>query len=182
MPKRSNQLNVELVNAREPSLVPRASLLNVDIRRSRERCDVPFGDSSETPRADIRAYWESLRGARPFPSTGDLDAKKVAYYWPNCLLMRRIPHSPLLEVERVFAAETRTALGGGNPLANDGAAFVAALMLHIGQKARRRGTPVEELEHLPLLTGRRLFRAVALPFSDDPSEIDHVLCHLEPAF
>jgi hypothetical protein len=162
--------------------VPRASLLNVDIRRSRERCDVPFDGSSEAPRADIRAYWESLRGARPFPSTGDLDARKVAYYWSNCLLMRRIPHSPLLEVERVFASETRTALGGSNSLANDRAVFVAALILDIGQKARRQRAPVEELEHLPLPTGRRLFRAVALPFSDDPPEVDHVLCHLEPAF
>lgn len=134
-------------------------------------------------REDIVTYWSRLRGGRRYPSTANLDNNRIALDWPNSILIRRRAGSRSLEPEKVYS--NKDGVEGG--LANLRGAqrlhlspMMLQWLLSLAAEVVREGRPMTDDEMFPSLTGSILFHAVALPFSEDQSFVDHVLCHLTP--
>ena len=134
---------------------------------------------------DIIAYWTGLRGNRPYPAVSDLDPDLIATDWPNSILFRCRAGSGALMPDMSFLPRQD---GGGNglgPKADDGKIQLSPMMLQwlvsLAEDAVRNRRPVEDLESFPSAQRAIGYRAVALPLSDDHSEIDHVLCHVKYA-
>lgn len=188
----------------EPKPAAVASLMSVQIRRNRaprKRAPgamVPNGpapqEPAETPGkqaldpaatsgngetrrgGEITVYWTRLRGNRICPAVSDLDPKQIAADWPNSILFQCRAGSGALMPDMSFLPRQ----DGDN-----GKIQLSPMMLQwlvsLAEDAVRNQRPVEELESFPSAERAIGYRAVALPLSNDHSEIDHVLCHVKYA-
>ena len=134
---------------------------------------------------EIIAYWTRLRGNRPYPAVSDLDAELIATDWPNSILFRCRAGSGALMPDMSFLPRQDDASGGLGPKSDDGKIRLSPMMLQwlvsLAEDAVRNQRPVEDLESFPSAQRAIGYRAVAVPLSDDRSEIDHVLCHVKYA-
>ena len=131
---------------------------------------------------EITAYWTRLRDNRPYPAVSDLDPELIAVDWPNSILFRCRAGSGALMPDMSFLPRQ----DGGNGLnTDDGKIQLSPMMLQwlvsLAEDAVRNQRPVEDMEFFPSARRAIGYRAVALPLSDDGSEIDHVLCHVKYA-
>ncbi len=129
---------------------------------------------------EITAYWTRLRGSRPYPAVSDLDSELIAADWPNSILFRCRAGSGALMPDMSFLPRQD---GGTGPSADEGKIQLSPLMLQwlvsLAEDAVRNQRPVEDVESFPSAQRAIAYRAAALPLSDNGSEIDHVLCHVE---
>jgi hypothetical protein len=133
-------------------------------------------------REEITAYWSRLRGNRACPAVSDLDPKLIAASWPNSILFRCRAGSGALMPDMSFLPRQGASL---DSQADDGKIQLSPMMLQwlvsLAEDAVRNQRPVEDLESFPSARRAIGYRAVAVPLSDDPSVIDHVLCHVKYA-
>ena len=134
-------------------------------------------------REDIVTYWKRLRNGRHYPSTADLDDARITADWPNSILIRRRPGSRALEPDKIYA-ERRD---DEDPLADldeDHGLNLSPLMLQwlvsLAGEVVREGRPMSDDDMFPSRRGSVRYVAVALPFSEDQSFVDHVLCNISP--
>jgi len=129
---------------------------------------------------EIITYWTRLRGNRPYPAVSDLDPERIAADWPNSILFRCRAGSGALMPDMSFLPRQDGAKG---PSADDGKIQLSPMMLQwlvsLAEDAVRDQRPVEDVEFFPSAQRAIGYRAVALPLSDNSSEIDHVLCHVK---
>jgi hypothetical protein len=134
---------------------------------------------------EITAYWTRLRGNRPCPAVSDLDPELIAADWPNSILFQCRAGSGALMPDMSFLPRPDGGSDGLDLKAEDGKIQLSPMMLQwlvsLAEDAVRNQRPVEELESFPSARRAIGYRAVALPLSDDHSEIDHVLCHVKYA-
>lgn len=135
---------------------------------------------------DILALWKELRGDLRFPSWSELDFGRIAERWPNSLLLRfpggAEKASPSLEArfsDAMRAAALRSLANGQARI--EYTPLLTEWLIALSREAARAGRPVNDEQTLPAWRGPVRYRAIALPFSDDQAEIDHVLCHVAPA-
>ncbi len=129
---------------------------------------------------EITAYWTRLRANRPYPAVSDLDPKLIAIDWPNSILFRCRAGSGALMPDMSFLPRQDDGIGSN---ADDGKIQLSPMMLQwlvsLAEDAVRNQRPVQDTESFPSALRAIGYRAVALPLSDDGSEIDHVLCHVQ---
>lgn len=134
---------------------------------------------------EITAYWTRLRGSQSCPAVADLDPEMIAADWPNSILFQCRAGSGALMPDMSFLPRPNGGSDGLNPKADDGKIQLSPMMLQwlvsLAEDAVRNQRPVEDLESFPSAQRAIGYRAVALPLSDDHSEIDHVLCHVKYA-
>jgi hypothetical protein len=132
--------------------------------------------------ADLAEYWNQLKQGGRLPSWSKLDSTLIADRWPNSLLLSCGGGSDRLKLQSMFTEALRTANRNGGGDRSEGIEFTPMLtewVLSLGREASRRGTPIADTEPFPSLTDDLRYRAVALPLSDDGTDVDHVLCHVE---
>ena len=130
------------------------------------------------------AYWTGLRNGRGFPNASDLDEKRIAAEWPNCILMRCRSGSKVLEPEMIFSGPSESGLGR-TAEETTGAVTLSPMMLQwlvsLAGEALRNKSPVEDTEAFPSARESVRYRAVALPLNEDERRNNHVLCHVRLA-
>jgi hypothetical protein len=130
------------------------------------------------------AYWASLRNGRSYPNATDLDQRRLAAEWPNCILMRRRSGSKVLEPEMIFSGPSETALGRTGS-ETTGAVKLSPMMLQwlisLAGEALRNESPVEDTEAFPSARKSIRYHAIALPLNEDERRNNHVLCHVRLA-
>ena len=190
----------------EPKPAAVGSLMSVQIRRNRAPRKRAPGGPTETPATqasaprkqapdpaaprpaageprrggEIIAYWTRLRGNRPYPAVSDLDPERIAADWPNSILFQCRAGSGALMPDMSFLPRQD---GGKGPSNDGGKIQLSPMMLQwlvsLAEDAVRNQRPVEDVEFFPSALRAIGYRAVALPLSDNRSEIDHVLCHVK---
>ena len=141
-------------------------------------------DTPEPEGGDIVAFWKRLRGERRFPSWTDLRFERCAAHWPNSLLLRfpADDGSALPRIEAAFSDAMRAAAVRSDERSRiDHTPLMTDWLIALSQEAARAGRPIHDEQVLPSWRGPTRYRAVALPFSEDQAEIDHVLCHVAHA-
>jgi len=140
--------------------------------------------SASAPKSnDIVAYWTHMRGVRRFPKSSELDARQVAENWPNSILIRCRPGSRALEPDKMFMAGDgiSTGLSGlGSGSRVNMSPLMLQWLLSLAGEVVREGRPMNDVETFPSVNRVVHYRAVALPFSNDEVNVDHVLCHFKP--
>jgi len=143
------------------------------------------GNGESRRGGDFVAYWTGLRGNWPYPAVSDLDPELIATDWPNSILFRCRAGSGALMPDISFLPRQNGDGNGLDPKADDGKIQLSPMMLQwlvsLAEDAVRDRRPVEDLESFPSARRAIGYRAVAMPLSDDHSEIDHVLCHVKYA-
>lgn len=143
------------------------------------------GDGEPRRVEEITSYWTRLRGSRPFPAVSDLDPETIAADWPNSILFRCRAGSGALMPDMSFLSRQDPGAGGLGLRADDGKIQLSPMMLQwlvsLAEDAVRNRRPVEDTESFPSAQRAIGYRAVALPLSDNRSEVDHVLCHVKQA-
>jgi hypothetical protein len=143
------------------------------------------GDGEPRRGEEIIAYWKRLRGNRPYPAVSDLDPQLIATDWLNSIMFRCRAGSGALMPDMSFLPRQDNGGDGLDRKADDGKIQLSPMMLQwlvsLAEDAVRNQRPVEDLESFPSAQKVIGYRAVALPLSDDHSEIDHVLCHVKYA-
>jgi len=142
--------------------------------------------SREAPRAaelpvlagDIYGYWTRMKNGRRFPSRLDFDAEQVAEYWPNSMLLTCAKSAASSQV--TFSSVLRLGTNRRNRTDEDLniTSMITEWILATGGEAARAGKPVQDTEVFPSSDGSRAYKIVALPLSDQQTQVDHVLCHL----
>ena len=144
-----------------------------------------MGGNGEAQQAvKIAAYWTRLRGNRPRPAVSDLDPGLIAVEWPNSILFRCRAGSGALMPDMSFLPRQDSG-GGLGPRTDEAKIQLSPLMLQwlvsLAEDAVRNQRPIEDTEAFPSAQKAIVYRAIALPLSDNRSEIDHVLCHVKRA-
>ena len=144
-----------------------------------------MGSNGEAQRAtEIAAYWTRLRGSRPYPAVSDLDPELIAAEWPNSILFRCRAGSGALMPDMSFLPPQHSG-GGLGPRSDEATIQLSPLMLHwlvsLAEDAVRNQRPIEDTVAFPSVQKAIGYRAIALPLSNNRSEIDHVLCHVKRA-
>lgn len=132
---------------------------------------------------DIVRYWTLARRGRRLPALSDLDLDEIARNWPDSLLLRYVPESRHLELEKSLVRLSKT--DSDQPDARgaqiDYTPDVIDWVVHQGLVVTKDGNPVRATDEFDVEDGIARYRVVALPLGEDGSDIDHILCHLEPA-
>lgn len=145
------------------------------------------GQEATEPAAMVRrpegivSYWLRLRGSRRYPSTADLDQNRIGTDWPNSILMRCRSGSKALEPEKVFTSPDKVApaaSAGMSQAAMELSPMMLQWLLTLAGDAAKDCRPMQDTEAFPSHNQSIRYGAFALPFSEDQSQIDHVLCHV----
>ena len=140
------------------------------------------GNGDAKKAAEISAYWTRLRGRRPCPAVSDLDPGLIAVEWPNSILFRCRAGSGALMPDMSFLPQ-QDSRGDLGPRTDEAKIELSPLMLQwlvsLAEDAVRNQRPIEDTEAFPSAQKAIVYRAIALPLSDNRSEIDHVLCHVQ---
>ena len=131
---------------------------------------------------DIVRYWTLARRGRRLPALSDLDLGEIARNWPDSLLLRYVSDTGLLELEKSLSrlSSAGSAQPDGPEKKIDYTPDVIDWVVHQGLVVTKDGNPVRATDEFDVEDGIARYRVVALPLGEDGSEIDHVLCHLEP--
>ena len=150
------------------------------------------GDAENRP-ADTRAavrrtqaqlveYWTRLRGGRPVPARSDLETREIEANWPDSMLLRCRAGSGALQPEQSFggmsAPEPSWPPNAKEANGVEPSPLMLQWLLSLAQEAVRDGAPVRDNEAFPGKHKAIRYHGVALPFGEDRSKIDHVLCHV----
>ncbi len=169
----------------ERALAPRQAPVRRPSTAPPPAVSTPAPSASPPPprHSDIVAYWTRLRGSRRFPKSTEIDAAAIAESWPNSILMRCRPGSRALEPEKVFMAGEGVTPGlsglrGGSRV--NLSPMMLQWLLALAGEVVRESRPMNDVETFPSVKRVVRYRAVALPFSDNESAVDHVLCHFRP--
>ena len=142
------------------------------------------GNGDAKKAAEISAYWTRLRGRRPCPAVSDLDPGLIAAEWSNSILFRCRAGSGALMPDMSFLPQ-QDSRGDLGPRTDEAKIELSPLMLQwlvsLAEDAVRNQRPIEDTEAFPSAQKAIVYRAIALPLSDNRSEIDHVLCHVKRA-
>ena len=142
------------------------------------------GNGDAKKAAEISAYWTRLRGRRPCPAVSGLDPGLIAAEWPNSILFRCRAGSGALMPDMSFLPQ-QDSRGDLGPRTDEAKIELSPLMLQwlvsLAEDAVRNQRPIEDTEAFPSAQKAIVYRAIALPLSDNRSEIDHVLCHVKRA-
>jgi hypothetical protein len=142
------------------------------------------GNGDAKKAVEIAAYWTRLRGRRPCPAVSDLDPGLIAAEWPNSILFRCRAGSGALMPDNSFLPQQDSG-GGLDPRTDEAKIQLSPLMLQwlvsLAEDSVRNQRPIEDTEAFPSAQKAIVYRAIALPLSDNRSEIDHVLCHVKRA-
>lgn len=164
-----------------PAPVRRAAVTAPSPRR--EAVASPAAPAAAVPEVrrpeGIVSYWLRLRGSRRLPSIADLDLARVAAEWPNSILMRCRAGSKVLEPQKVFNGSSKLAAAGETAV--DMSPMMLQWLLTLAGDAARDRRPMQDTEAFPSRNKSVRYGAFALPFSDDQTRIDHVLCHVYQA-
>jgi len=149
---------------------------------ARQESPAPAAEASRPE--GIVSYWLRLRGSRRYPSKADLDQNRIIADWPNSILMRCRSGSKVLEPEKVFAGPGKASLADSTAPADTSQAamelspMMLQWLLTLAGDAAKDGRPMQDTEAFPSRNQSIRYGAFALPFSEDQSQIDHVLCHV----
>lgn len=141
----------------------------------------PTPPSQPTRPEGIVSYWLRLRGNRRFPSQADLDQNRITADWPNSILMRCRVGSKALEPEKVFSSPhgiPAAEPGDSSQVAMDLSPLMLQWLLGLAGETATDRQPMQDTESFPSHNQSIQYGAIALPFSDDQTHIDHVLCHV----
>jgi hypothetical protein len=130
---------------------------------------------------EIVTYWTHLRVGRRFPALADIDLSRIAEDWPNSLMIRRRAGSRVLEAERIGGGGTvlGTARGEDESAAPiDVSPLLLQWLLSLAGEVTETQRPMGDTESFPSLRKSVVYRAFALPLSDDQKEVNHILCHV----
>ena len=133
--------------------------------------------------ADIVRYWTLARRGRRLPALSDLDVDEIARNWPDSLLLRYVAESHHLELERSLVRRPSVEPGQADEPERkiDYTPDVIDWVVHQGLIVTKDGNPVRATEEFDAEDGIARYRVVALPLGENGTDIDHILCHLEPA-
>lgn len=150
------------------------------------------GDAENRP-ADTRAavrhtqaqlvdYWTRLRGSRPIPTISDLETREIEANWPDSILLRCRAGSDALQPEQTFRGlsnpEPSWPPSGEEADGVELSPLMLQWLLSLAQEVVSDGVPVQDGEAFPGKLRAIRYHGVALPFGEDQSKIDHVLCHV----
>ncbi len=140
---------------------------------------------------DILVYWRRLKSERPYPCWSELEPAQIVHHWPDSVLLKLIASGgplPNPELEASFSEVLRHHKAEGEQArgALDGpglrqSTFLTEWIIALGRESANARRPMEDRQAFPTWKGDVVFRAVALPFSDNQRDIDHVLCHVARA-
>lgn len=154
-----------------------ASLESVPIRRPRAIARPDQTNES----SDLVSYWVRLRGPRRFPTSKEIDAKMVSFFWPFSILFKVSDGGETIEIER--SIDPLSSFQGGLARAtgdNDAPQFaLTEWIVSVARHAALQREPVTATTMIPGPIGNRHYRGVAVPFADGDA-IDHVLAHYLP--
>ena len=130
---------------------------------------------------DIIDHWKKQRGNRRWPSWSDFRMDDVIARWPDSVLLTRrtdvakdASESQIFSVMRLGKPKSET---NGASIAYS--AGVSQWILSIAREAVLAGKPIKDHDEFPTPGGTMGVRLVALPMSDDQSDVTHVLCQLK---
>lgn len=131
---------------------------------------------------EIVNYWSQLRAGRHYPNLADVDLARIAADWPNSLMIRRRAGSRVLEAEHIGGARPSSSGPAWNEDGGETAIELSPMLLQwllsLAGEVIKTKRPMGDTESFPSLRKSVLYRAFALPLSDDQKEIDHILCHV----
>jgi len=131
---------------------------------------------------EIVTYWSQLRAGRHYPSLADVDLARIAADWPNSLMIRRRAGSRVLEAEHIGGARSSSSRPAWNEDDGETAIELSPMLLQwllsLAGEVIKTKRPMGDTESFPSLRKSVLYRAFALPLSDDQKEIGHILCHV----
>jgi len=156
---------------------PTASLQSVPIRRPRA-----IARPNQTTEAnDLAAYWARLRGPRRFPTSKEIDAKIVSFFWPFSILFKITDGGATIEIERSIDPMSSFEGGLSRATGDDGAPQFALTewIVSVARMAAEQREPVTATTQIPGPFANRTYRGIAVPFADGDT-IDHVLAHYLP--
>lgn|GEM_PF-1838378 len=171
-----------------PPTIPEAT--TDPLGRSAQNRDDAFDGSPKSPAEpprrrrpdEIVTYWSQLRAGRRYPSLADVDLARIAADWPNSLMIRRRAGSRVLEAEHIGGARPSSSRPAWNE--DDGettidlSPMLLQWLLSLAGEVIKTKRPMGDTESFPSLRKSVLYRAFALPLSDDQKEIGHILCHV----
>ena len=144
----------------------------------------PAGPAKPKRPQDIVHYWDQLRQGRKYPARSDLDALEIARSWPNSMLVRHNRDNKSWQLETQFAGGFQGGSNGQHTSKGSGAecaSMVTEWILSLGREVAGLGKPLQDTEVFPTSQGEVRYNVIALPLSENQTEIDHVLYHLIPA-
>ena len=148
---------------------------------ARSRIFIPAPRNNWPPEAERRLtwrllhYWETLRGARNYPTFSEVDGSTIPDVWPWCFILdtRRDYPSPYFH----FLGESLAKYSGIYLSGKDDwrMTLLDKAAAHLDRTLAAR-EPIIIEDELVRYDGRPLvFRSVMLPLSEDGAEITHVL-------
>jgi len=166
---RAKALSGAGAKAPSPEVLLQAARAEAELRRAAEQAKQP---------TDLYGYWTRAKNGRRFPARGDFDAEQVAENWPNSMLLTcGAPggngNVNITQVLRLGAGRRSRPSEELNFTS-----MITEWMLTIGGEAARVGQPVQDSETFRTPEGTHAYRIVALPLGEQPTRVDHVLCHL----
>lgn len=129
---------------------------------------------------DIVAYWMRLKRGRRYPQGRDLDVEDIGIYWPDCLMLSCSIPLPGRRSDPVIARVAR--IDSRRPAPPDShmlyTPMVTEWMLALAREVARTGEPLQDIERFPTAAGPAECRIILLPFGDDRSGVERILCSL----
>lgn len=127
-----------------------------------------FADAPVRYAGEIVAYWNRLRGGRPFPNLDEVDRAFVGSGWQDSMILDFAGEPAMPHISRL-----------GRP---SGAVEYLPLMtdwiLSRGRHAARRGVALDEVQRFDGEGDSLRFRLLLLPLGTPSGASDCVLCHL----
>lgn len=124
----------------------------------------------------LLAYWQDLRGDRPFPTPDEIDPAIIGDDWRSCILVELSDH-PNGPVFRHLGDEL--AVPGfdatGRPIESCPAPSLARAAMTYMDKVTDRRVPISMGGSLDLDDGALLHRSIVMPLSSDGETIDFLL-------
>ena len=127
-----------------------------------------FADAPVRYAGEIVAYWNRLRGGRPFPNLDEIDRAFIGSGWQDSMILDFAGEPAMPHISRL-----------GRP---SGAVEYLPLMtdwiLSRGRHAARRGVALDEVQRFAGDGDSLRFRLLLLPLGTPSGASDCVLCHL----
>lgn len=117
---------------------------------------------------EIMAYWNKLRGGRPYPALDEIDRDFVGNGWQDSMIVDFIGNPAMPRIARLGRASEGV---GYLPLMTD-------WILSRGRQAARRGVALDEVQRFEGDGETQSYRLLLLPLGTANGASDCVLCHL----
>ena len=119
--------------------------------------------------AELVAYWNALRGAKPLPPFALLDRERVSASWPDSLTVTYTENDAAMpQIKRLSKPTGEIEY---SPMVTD-------WILSCAREVARRGQAMEDVQEFPSSLGLADYHLLLLPFATPQSGSTHVVCHL----